>query len=149
MYIGYDKSGRAKHKAFLDSFLKDRVDKEFASNRNRSAVHHGASRPHMVRIPDNFFHSNEAPYPYILGGQIEVRDEDTNDYEPCTYDYQKKKDVPNGPVKLQLKKLDTCWVYSMPFGKHNAALPEMQYKMPTDIGDKPTKLSYFDILNKK
>jgi hypothetical protein len=37
----------------------------------------------------------------------------------------------------------------MPFGKHNAALPEMQYKMPSDISDKPTKLSYFDIIKKK
>lgn len=37
----------------------------------------------------------------------------------------------------------------MPFGKHNAALPEMQYKMPSEIGDKPTKLSYFDIIKKK
>ena len=37
----------------------------------------------------------------------------------------------------------------MPFGKHNAAIPEMKYKLPKDIQDKPTKLSYFDVINKK
>lgn len=38
----------------------------------------------------------------------------------------------------------------MPFGKHNAAIPEMKYKLPKEFGDKqPNKLSYFDIINKK
>ena len=55
----------------------------------------------------------------------------------------------NPAVKLQFKKLDTSWIYSLPFGKHNAAIPEMKYKLPKDILPEPTKLSYYDIINRK
>ena len=95
-------------------------------------------------------HKNEAPYPYILGGQSEARDEDAGGIEATTYDPEKGKDLgASAPVKLQLKKIDTSWIYSMPFGKHNAAIPEMKYKLPEDSRDKPTKLSYFDVIDKK
>lgn len=40
-------------------------------------------------------------------------------------------------------------MYSMPFGYHNAALPEMKYKLPNMPNNKDCKLSYFDALDKK
>lgn len=134
--------------------MKERKEAENKENRNKSAQHHGNSRPHLLRVPNNFLHQNKAPYPYIVGGQSEARDEDVSEFKACTYNdkpnHGEKHDKgESAPVKIQFKKLETSWVYSMPFGKHNSALPEMQYKMPTDISDKPTKLSYFEILENK
>ena len=39
-------------------------------------------------------------------------------------------------------------MYSIPFGKHNAALPEMKFKVPSLPNERDSKLSYYDVLDK-
>ena len=74
-------------------------------------------------MPETLRHSAAAPYPFIVGGRSDITDEDFH-----TITVKNATNRAEDLLKVQMKIVTVKRLYSMPFGQHNAAFPELKYR---------------------